>query len=464
MMAQDVMAVKRLLALLLMAALLLSAAFCSVNAVSRSGTYYGADGSGGYYVSFRGSHADISLFPSGISSSVDLSYDIAAVSAGGGRIVMLSNDVPNDMLIVQIYEPTSNYFDSYAINELKAYENNAFCYDGDDLYIADNQKPNTVKRYDIYGSLANTYTFPNSVSQLFFGYDDMVYAVSRGTLYRLNGSFQALGGDTVSTPLSPIDSDYVGAPDGSVYDIWGNTVDYLFTADNNAQPVVGCTIGNIIYYPDGNVINGYDSDTGEKVCTYRANGDIRLLYADGQYVTAVTNDGQSFSIHQNSFTRIEKQQGNQSNQSQSNLSGTKTNDIQNTDDDSGISSDTYRVDLSRYQISGIRPGTSVSTFKKNMRYNGYSLQIFRDDTEKTSGTVGTAWTAVFSNSKETITFELSVNGDLTGEGSCNSRDLTILMDYLIGKVSFDGVYELSADIDHDNRINAVDLALLKRSI
>ena len=107
MMAQDVMAVKRLLALLLMAALLLSAAFGSVNAVSRSGTYYGADGSGGYYVSFRGSHADISLFPSGISSSVDLSYDIDAVSAGGGRIVMLSNDVPNDMLIVQIYEPAS---------------------------------------------------------------------------------------------------------------------------------------------------------------------------------------------------------------------------------------------------------------------------------------------------------------------------------------------------------------------
>lgn len=452
------MAVKRLLALLLTAALLLSAAFCSAHAVSHSDTYYGADDSGAYYISFRGSHADISLFSPDISASIDLSYDIAAVSAGGGKIAMLSNDVLNKSLIVQIYEPTRDYLDSYAIYDQRAYENTAFCFDGDELYIADDRKPNTVKCYDPYGSLAETYTFPNSVSQLFCGYDHKIYAVSRGTLYRLNGTFEALSGASVSAPLSPIEADLISSIDGSIYDIWENTVETVFTADNNARPAYGCTIGGIAYYPDGNTVNGYDRDTGEKRCFYHADGDIRLLYADGQYITVVTSDGQSRSIHQNSFTRIEKQHSNQSNQPDA-----KPNNVEDNVD-SEISSDTYKVDFSRYMISGIKPGTSVGAFKKNMRYSGYSLQLLRDDTEKTSGTIGTAWTAVFSNSKESLTFELSVNGDLTGEGSSNSRDLTILMDYLIGTVSFNGVYELSADINHDNRINVVDLALLKRNV
>ena len=73
-------------------------------------------------------------------------------------------------------------------------------------------------------------------------------------------------------------------------------------------------------------------------------------------------------------------------------------------------------------------------------------------------------TAVFSSGGNEFTFELSVNGDLTGEGNSNSRDVNLLLDYLIGAAYFNGVYTVAADLSNDGRIDAVDVALMKRTL
>ena len=97
-----------------------------------------------------------------------------------------------------------------------------------------------------------------------------------------------------------------------------------------------------------------------------------------------------------------------------------------------------------------------------MRYDDRSVALYRDGDLKTSGNVGTAMTAVFSSDSGSVTFELSVNGDLTGEGNCNSRDVYTLLDYLIGAADFNGVYSLAADLSGDGTVDAVDAAMMKR--
>ena len=72
--------------------------------------------------------------------------------------------------------------------------------------------------------------------------------------------------------------------------------------------------------------------------------------------------------------------------------------------------------------------------------------------------------AVFSKGTTRIEYELSVRGDLTGEGSVNSRDLNFLMDSLIGSADYNGVYTLSADLSGNKVVDIADVVLLKKLI
>ena len=99
-----------------------------------------------------------------------------------------------------------------------------------------------------------------------------------------------------------------------------------------------------------------------------------------------------------------------------------------------------------------------------MRYDGYTAHLYRNGVEQKNSNVGTAMRAVFENADTSYSFELAVIGDITGEGNMNSRDLTELMEYLVGSLSFDGVYADAADLSGDGIVDVIDLALLKRKI
>ena len=176
-------------------------------------------------------------------------------------------------------------------------------------------------------------------------------------------------------------------------------------------------------------------------------------------------ESSSITVNRNGFTEIkasEEAPADEVNHSGGNSSA--LNQASDKDPASEISSDVYQIDFERYHITGISSGTTVAQFRSNIRYSGYSLAIHRDNEVRKSGNVGTAMTAVFTSSNDSLTFELAVDGDLTGEGNRNSRDLNLLMDYLIGAAQFNGVYEIAADISGDHIVDVVDLALLKSQI
>ena len=57
-----------------------------------------------------------------------------------------------------------------------------------------------------------------------------------------------------------------------------------------------------------------------------------------------------------------------------------------------------------------------------------------------------------------------MTGDMTGEGSVNSRDLKLLMEHLIGNADYNGVYLLSSDLSDDGKVDVIDLAMMAKRI
>ena len=448
---------KRILSLIMTAVLLVCIFLSALSptALSRSDEYYGADRSGAYHLSFSGRRADIILYPSQQSYYVELNYDIAEGTAGFGKAVLLSNDVSNDMLIVHIYEPMTGCLSNFAVNGLKAYENTVFCYDGDSLFITDNNDPSKLRRYSSGGTPTGVFSFDNRVSQVFCDHNGNVYAVSRDRLFRLDDGFTALSGDPVSSPLFPVSGSVVSAADGRIFDVSGTNAEYMFNADSSSGAVGGCIIGNLIYYPDSNTVYGYDRITGEKRCYYKLNSSVKMLYACGDSIMAI-GSGNAVTIPCDRFTMIEIP-GDDSDNGVENPTSAWNHP-------SEIRSDVYKVDHNAYQISLIPTDTTVAVFKRNMIYTGYEAHIYKGNAELKSGNVGTGCTVVFSDDNGSLTYELSVKGDLTGEGRMNSRDLNILMDSFIGAASFNGVYVLSADINNDSHVDVADMALMKRLI
>lgn len=462
-------AMKRLLCLIVTVILLvITVMFSSAFTLQSSRNYKSADDSGAYVISYNGSHVDITRYSSDtVSAGLNLSYAVGSVCAYRGKIVAFCDDTRNNQLIVYVYYLDSDVLDSFALYGVKLYNDTDFCCDDNAVYIENHRDGRELIAYSYSGNISGRYRFDQQITSLCSDYHSGVYAVSDDTLYRMTGGgFTAVSGEEVDYPLFPAASDILVSDYGHAYVMSGNRISHSFTVDSRFGTASGCVIGNRLYYPCGSVIYGYDIADGSKESSYRLSFDASMLYTSGGSIVSVGN-GTYASVSPRDFTELNVPDDRSDSGGNSGSSGKSRNDNNNnvSDDELGnISSDVYSVDHSRYYISDIPSETTVAQFKSNMRYHGWSVALYRDGALKTSGNVGTAMTAVFTAGGSSVTFELSVVGDLTGEGNCNSRDINTLLDYLIGTTDFNGVYLLSADLSDDGKIDAVDAAMMKKTI
>lgn len=435
-----------------------------------SHTYQSADDTGVYSIRFSGTHADITRYSSHtLSAYVDLYYSIRSVCAYRGKIVLLCEDVKRTQLSVYVYYLDTDFLEGFVVNNALLYNNTDFACDNNAIYIENYRDNHEIFAYSYSGDYLGRYRIDGEINALFGGYRSGFYAVGGDTLYTLSsGRFTSLSGSSVETPLYPADSHVLVSGYGKVYQSDGNRVSYEFSVDSDNRASSACVIGNTLYYPNGSTINAYDLETGEKVAYYRTSHQLLSVYADGNSVIAV-GDSDSVSISLSSFTSLTEQQddgddgsgGGSQHGSSGSAGGSASDQKSGRSGASTIFSDVYQVDSTRYYITGIEPQTTVSKFKDNMYYDGYSVTIYRGSNVKKSGSVGTGMTAVFSSDDFIYTYELAVTGDITGEGNRNSRDLTTLMDYLIGSSDFNGVYTVAADLTNDGKVDVCDAAALK---
>ncbi len=107
----------------------------------------------------------------------------------------------------------------------------------------------------------------------------------------------------------------------------------------------------------------------------------------------------------------------------------------------------------------ISAGTTVTKLLDSVGFSSKKLHIEdTDGSAVTSGKLGTSM-VIFADGTP---YCVIVNGDLTGEGNVNSRDLGALMEHLTGENPLDSCFANAADINKDNAVTTKDLLALSR--
>ena len=431
-----------------------------------------SDSSGVCMISYQGGDCHIErLAPNAYCADLNLDHTIAAAGVFGNTAVALCNDVKNNQLEVYTYRMDTDILDSFAVNDIRDYGGCGFFYDDSGLYLVSDRDTGVVEQYSTAGVLLHRYSFNSAVSQLGRDYSGNAFAVSAKTLYRLSGSrFNALKGSGVSVPVTCFSDDLLSDAAGNIYRIRSNTCAYLFSTDAAYGKSVPCIIDDTVCYPCGNQISGYLVDSGVKTAELTLDCTLSGVYSYRGYVCAVSAGSVPTvcKIRLDEFTDLTPQRETVRQENNPAPDNSPTEGlIQYNDYDTPdylISSSVYNIDFNNYRISGIPSGTTFAQLEQNILHDGYEMQLYRDGIEKSSGNCGTAMTVVFDSDRAIYTFELSVIGDITGEGNVNSRDLHLLMEYLIDTAAFNGVYLISADLSNNGVVDVKDLALLHRMI
>lgn len=384
------------------------------------------------------------IAPDPFRDEVSLPYPIASASICGGRAVALCDSVEDEQLVVCSYEIGTGIIESYYIPYAAYGYHRGFYLDSHGILIQDDDRPSVIRQLSLNGKLIDSYDFQGSDVTFIYGYSSGLYILCDGRLFYFTGSdYQPIGGDMLRSPAAFITDNVIADRSGTLYRIsTGQCQTIIESGIHNAYPAAA-VMSSSYYIADGGTVYRCDA-SGRRTDYFSADDPIMSLYCSGGILYAVTDASTVMSISPEEFLPC-------------------PDNAPTPPASSPITSGTYRVDSVNYRITRIPSVTTFAQFKSNTSCIGYETQLIRDGKIIKSGNVGTAMTVVFSGI-DTYTYELSVIGDITGEGNVNSRDVSELMDYFLGNITFDGVYLDAADLSDDGRVDPLDLAMLCRTV
>ena len=127
-----------------------------------------------------------------------------------------------------------------------------------------------------------------------------------------------------------------------------------------------------------------------------------------------------------------------------------------------IESDTYDIDHAKGLIYMTPPTDTAAQMRKKLSYSG-DVFIRKPDGQLVSGAVGTGCTVELVREGRIVEIlTVVLFGDVTGEGSVNTRDVTAVRRHLIKETLLQGPYLLAADVNHDLRISSLDILIITR--
>lgn len=148
-------------------------------------------------------------------------------------------------------------------------------------------------------------------------------------------------------------------------------------------------------------------------------------------------------------------------------------------DDNTITSTLYDIDYDKQTINRIEPETTLETFKSKVSNEAFDkvidqngleefqsgLKIYKSKEctdEVTDGFVGTG---MYLKNDDKV-YELSIVGDLNGDGKATQVELTNIIRYIVGLngATLDGIKYNSADITGDGTVDQRDITKLIRYI
>lgn len=369
------------------------------------------------------------------SSCVLPSFSIRFVSVNG-KIRSVSH---NKNCSYALYSKTNAYFitelDStngncvtYSFGELSSIDNRSFAFcDGKAYFIFTDSDNTYVRSYDKSGKALRKFTFEANVKQIFTNDSKVYVLLYDGDIFRIdNSSLYYCVNVNPDYNFCCAGSGYIYSESGTLYSLNDNNSEYIYGAKTN------CVVKseNKLIYCDESKIR-YDGKY------YESKNKIQSLFYYGNNVGVLDENLSLNTIR---------------------LSDFKENDSKfSYNSDSVNRNEIVRINSDGF-ITGISNGTTVTNFKKLF---SYEVTVYdKDGNEVTSGKIKTGYRARISD----VIYEISVSGDITGEGNVKSNDVSALMSYFVGKSDLGGVYLASADFNNDGIIDNKDLVSISRQI
>ena len=300
-----------------------------------------------------------------------------------------------------------------------------------------------VGAFDFRGECVFEYHFERQNVNALFTNSGKTYAVLYdGSIYRLDKNSSVYCAKTYSNAvLENAGEGYVYDSNSTLYSLKENkTFDYFSGKTENisvCDDKVCYSVGNTAYLSNLN------------------NSSVKHFNAEN-YIDAISINDNRVYIWTESFTKLVSIGYDEFLQYSFSGDVAGENYIQySTEDDAEVNSAQYRISTDSI-IYNIPSSLTVTQFRKN-----FSENIFLYDengNEVTSGKLCTGYIVKIADKKYTI----AVNGDITGEGNVNSRDILLLMQCITGEKEISGAYKKAADFNLDGCVDNKDLVLISR--
>lgn len=349
----------------------------------------------------------------------------------------------------------------------------------DYIYAVDTKKPDTVYKYQLDGTLYETYNLGKNIKSLFTDSNNIVFAITDGGIFNVetNGFISC---DVPSVPYS-FSGNYCCDSRGKIFTFNGTSG---FKTVMHTDYSKLCVLNDTVYAAENNIVYILD-DSGKPQYKYELTADIQKLCVSGN-IAAVMYGNNVQILHKEEFDLIADESSNNTvseisnNIEKSEPVSTPTTTSQPVSkppvnslmqqDNSASEQKNYSISSSRYRmnsgiITNIPQGTTIAQLKQNISYGSNTITVTNHNNKiQTSGQVGTGWRIDFSGNGKITSYYTVITGDVTGEGNINSSDVSALSDYLLEKSDL-SVYALyAADLNSDGMCNSLDLLLLKQKI
>lgn len=397
------------------------------------------------------------VYPDSFSIKLTLNNKVHDYNLFTDTVVAICPDSALDQTEIVIYNIVQDKISSFNLAGTYLQNIDKTAYANGYVYVIDEN--NDVAKFSTSGKYITTYSLDNTVSSLLCSHDGTLYALSNYAFYIMsNNEFVCISYNRIFDNGSFISGDFFVDGNGDFYRLNNNSLTKPTDIRTDIDIPSGGMIGNYVIASINNTIYAVDQTNGNIKKSYVFNNNIVQLCAINNTVITLSYQNNVPVVHFINFSEFDDIKTNADNAPHDNLQSDSTK--------KSISSNVYTVDSVNYKILDIPSSTTVAQFKKNMNFSGYNVDFTRFDGKiLKSGNVGTATVARFYNDHESYEYELSVIGDITGEGNMNSRDQKIFLKYLLHLVTFEGVYHDSANLDKkDPSVNAADLLVMVKLV
>lgn len=130
--------------------------------------------------------------------------------------------------------------------------------------------------------------------------------------------------------------------------------------------------------------------------------------------------------------------------------------------DNDIISDVYKINEEDNTITNISPYTYIQLFEVSVQTNADMKIVDKNNNQiSQSDYISTGMKLILNDN---FIYDLSVNGDLNGDGQISATDLSKIKMHLIDLRLLEGAYLKSANVDGDNEITITDLSKIRKAL